>query len=29
MRIRRVRQADVPQIARLYYETVRWVNAGD
>jgi putative acetyltransferase len=29
MRIRNVKRADVPQIARLYYETVRRVNARD
>jgi putative acetyltransferase len=29
MRIRRVRRADIPQIARLYYETVHRVNARD
>lgn len=29
MRIRDVKRADVPQIARLYYETVRRVNARD
>jgi putative acetyltransferase len=29
MRLRRVRRADIPQIARLYYETVRRVNARD
>jgi putative acetyltransferase len=29
MRIRRVKRADIPQIARLYYETVRRLNARD
>ena len=29
MRIRRVRRADIPQIARRYYETVHRVNARD
>jgi len=29
MRVRRVRRADIPQIARLYYETVHRVNARD
>jgi putative acetyltransferase len=29
MPIRDVKRADVPQIARLYYETVRRVNARD
>jgi putative acetyltransferase len=29
MRIRRVKRADIPQIARLYYETVHRVNARD
>jgi putative acetyltransferase len=29
MRIRPVKRADVPEIARLYYETVRRVNARD
>jgi putative acetyltransferase len=29
MRIRRVRRGDIPQIARLYYETVHRVNARD
>jgi hypothetical protein len=29
MRIRRIRRTDIPQIARLYYETMRRVNAGD
>lgn len=29
MRIRRVRRSDVPQISRLYYETIHRVNARD
>jgi putative acetyltransferase len=29
MRIRRVKRADIPQIARLYYETAHRVNARD
>jgi L-amino acid N-acyltransferase YncA len=29
MRIRRVRRPDIPQIARLYYDTVHRVNARD
>jgi putative acetyltransferase len=29
MRIRRVRRTDIPQIARIYYETVHRVNARD
>lgn len=29
MRIRRARRADIPQISRLYYETVHRVNARD
>ena len=29
MQIRPVKRADIPQIARLYYETVHRVNARD
>jgi putative acetyltransferase len=29
MQVRPVKRADVPQIARLYYETVHRVNARD
>ncbi len=29
MRVRRVRRADIPQIARHYYEAVHRVNARD